>query len=153
TTSSGPAQHQPPPTGWSAVTTTGGAEPSAGAITRSLRPSKLSTQPSRRPSGDHLGSARPCDRASIAGVMRAVTRSTLSPDPTRPGPTSLHPEPEIAVNGARPPSWTLHVCWSGPPAAPRRPAPHRVPDLPREPALRRSGGLQPSPHAGADRAR
>ena len=62
----------------SAVTTIGGAEPSAAATTRSERPSKLSTQARRFPDGDQRGSATPCERAISAAVIGAVTAANAS---------------------------------------------------------------------------
>src|SRR5437879_676341 len=62
----------PGPAGASAVTTTGGPDPSAGATTTSARPATVSTQATWRPSGENRGPARVRDRATMAGVTGAA---------------------------------------------------------------------------------
>ena len=69
------------------------------------------------------------------------------------------PRPAWLLGGSLPPGRpALHSGLfmpksPAPLAAPRRPPPHRIPHLPRQPPLRRPGCLQPSPDARTDRAR
>ncbi len=117
----------------SGVTEAAGPEPSPAATTRSARPAKLSTHPSRDPSGDQRGSAtvrdRPTARAEIVGSTPGQA--------TGPGP-----EPR----GNRDLGFRLHAELPSPPQS-------RLVDLSGEPALRRSGGLHPVPRPRDHRAR
>src|SRR5262249_32215257 len=104
----------PPPTPVSALTTAGGAEPSAGATTRSARPSAAATHARRAPVGDQRGSATDPDPATIAGViLRATHRSGESRDRWSRGYSACPARPQS-------PFWVPHDAPLGPSRAPAR---------------------------------
>ena len=137
----------------SAVTTTGGVEPSAarhhevGAAVEAVDPGQARRRPAttgdrpRRGAGDH----------------RRGDPSRHPPNASSGEPTDARDPPgswAVVCLAEGPPSILVTSCRSsGPPAAPRRSAPYRLPHLPRQPALRGPGRLQPPSHPGADRAR
>src|SRR5688572_16942729 len=117
----------------SAVTTTGGELPSAGATTTSARPANDSTQASVAPSGDQRGSATTRERATIAALIAKLTLREAIGTPRK----NLPPQQV---------GFPVHV-------TPRRRFAHRLSRLPRQPALRWTGCVHARARQGADRAR
>src|SRR5438105_4983664 len=90
----------------------GGRSPAVGATTTSVRPFHESSHESCPPLGDHRGSPTPCDRASIAALIRV---SSAIPPTLRDGPAGpLYADrtPEMSQSAARSlaPVTSDHIC-------------------------------------------
>ena len=101
------------------------ARPSAGATTRSARPSCAAIQARRAPVGDQRGSATEPERATIAGVITAANATERRETPASRARAALGRPPGLPP-GLAPPSWALHACAPSRRRCPRPGDPLRI---------------------------